>query len=117
MRWKRRRHVLDPTADEILEIAADAAREIRDGADVVGVVQRCYARMLRALSDRSGVNPRFRTPREFAFAMREVGPHSKSVDALTEMFELVRYGGRSDEGLAAKARGCLTSLRLHHETS
>lgn len=119
LRWRRRRRDLgsDQTAAEILDIAADAAREIRDGADVVGVVQRCYARMLRALSDRSGVNPRFRTPREFAAAMREVGLHSESVDALTEMFELVRYGGRRDEPFAAKARGCLTSLRLHHETS
>jgi hypothetical protein len=117
LRWRRRKRLADDRAHEILDIAADAAREIRDGADVVGVVQRCYARMLRALSDRSGVNPRFRTPREFAAAMREVGLHSESVDALTEMFELVRYGGRRDEPFAAKARGCLTSLRLHHETS
>ena len=117
LRCRRRKHILDDGADEILGIAADAAREIRDGADVIGVVQRCYARMLRALSDRSGVNPRFRTPREFAAAMREVGLHSESVDALTEMFELVRYGGRSEEPFAAKAHGCLASLRLRHETS
>jgi hypothetical protein len=117
LRWMRRRHVVGPTPDEILEIAADAARQIRAGAGPVGVVQQCYARMLRALSDRSGVNPRFRTPREFASAMREVGLHSKSVDALTEMFELVRYGGRSDEALAARAYGCLAALRLSHEAT
>lgn len=117
-RWRRRRRDSGPdqTADEILEIAADAAREIREGADAVGVVQRCYARMLRFLSESSGVNPRFRTPREFAVAMRDVGLHSESVDALTEMFELVRYGARADEPLAARAHECFAALRLSHET-
>jgi len=117
LRRRRRRSLADQEAEEILAIAGDAVRELEEGAEPVGVVQRCYTRMLRALSDQSGVNPTFRTPREFASAMREVGLHSEGVDALTEMFELVRYGGRDDAPLAARAHGCLTALRLSHEAS
>jgi hypothetical protein len=114
--WLRRRRSprSDSSAREILDIAADAAREIEAGEDPVGVVQRCYARMLRVLSDRAGVDPTYRTPREFATSLRDVGFGGESVDALTEMFELVRYGARSDSLFADRAYGHLNALRLSH---
>jgi len=116
--WFRRRRRLDVSeADQILEIATDAARELEAGEDPIGVVQRCYARMLQALSDRAGVDPTYRTPREFAATLRRVGIGSESVDALTQMFELVRYGGRSDRLFAERAHGCLAALRLSHDAS
>jgi hypothetical protein len=103
--------------EEVLAIAAEAAREIESGGNPIGVVQRCYARMLRALSESSGVDPLYRTPREFAVDMRAAGLHDASVDALTEMFELVRYGGRAEAPFAKRAVACLTALRLSHEPS
>jgi len=111
IRRRRAKH-LPADAAGIEEIAADAVREIDDGADPVSVVQRCYARMARALSKRAGLDPVFRTPREFAADLREVGFAYESVDALTEMFELVRYGGRADERFAMQARSSLAALRL-----
>jgi len=114
VRFARRRRT-SAGVEEVLAIAEDAAREIESGADPVGVVQQCYARMLRALSKRYSVNPSFRTPREFAVDMREAGLQSESVDNLTEMFELVRYGGRADGQFAQRAHACLSALRLSHE--
>jgi len=115
--WFRRRRApsSDSAAREILDIAADAAREIEAGEDPIGVVQRCYARMLRALSDRAGVDPTYRTPREFAKVLRDIGFGGENVDALTEMFELVRYGARSDALFAERAHKHLNALRLSHE--
>jgi len=104
-------------AEEVLAIAEDAAKEIESGGNPIGVVQRCYARMLHALSQSSGIDPEYRTPREFAVDMRAAGLHHESVDALTEMFELVRYGGRADAPLAQRAVACLSALRLSHEPS
>ena len=119
IRWvrARRRESLRDDADELLAIAEDAANEIASGSDPIGAVQRCYSRMLEALSERSGVDPLYRTPREFAGDMRDAGLHSQSVDALTEMFELVRYGGRADNQFAQRAHACLTALRLSHEAA
>lgn len=113
---RRRRSALgDGDASGIEEIAADAVREIDAGADPIGVVQRCYARMLHALSKRAGLDPIFRTPREFAVDLREAGFAHDSVDALTEMFELVRYGARADGSLADRARRSLAALQLRHD--
>jgi hypothetical protein len=116
LRRLRRRQPASDLAD-LVEIAQHAAREIEAGAEPVGVVQRCYARMVRALAERSGVNPRFRTPREFAVDMQDAGLHSESVDALTEMFELVQYGGRADGPFAERAHACLSAVRLSHGTT
>jgi len=108
---RRRKRRATTEADGIVEIASQAIREIDDGADPVGVVQRCYSRMVRILSKRTGLDPEFRTPREFAVDLRELGFTHASVAALTEMFELVRYGGRDDRDFAARARGSLVDLR------
>ena len=109
LRRRKRRTMTE--ADGIAEIASQAIREIDDGADPVGVVQRCYARMVRILSKRTGLDPEFRTPREFAVDLQDLGFTHASVAALTEMFELVRYGGREDRDFALRARGSLVDLR------
>jgi len=117
--WRNRRLRLraEDSIDEIASIAAEAAREIAEGGDAVGVVQRCYVRMVRVLSQESSVRESFLTPREFAAVLHRKGFDSKDIDELTYMFELVRYGERADETFAERAHRCLSRLGIQQEAA
>lgn len=100
-----------PELDELVEAVTAAADRIRFGEDAAGVVQRCYATMVKILSRRSDVDPTYLTPREFAHSLQRAGLRIQHVEQLTSMFELVRYGGRSDDRFAEQAIGCLDVVR------
>jgi len=115
--WRKRRlaRLLPDTAEDIASIAAEAASEIAAGLNAVGVVQKCYVRMVRVLSQESNVRESFLTPREFAVVLRRKGFQSEDIDDLTHMFELVRYGERADETFADRAHRCLSRLGIPQE--
>lgn len=70
--------------------AGEAADRIEDAADVDNEVFRAW----RDMTDHVDVpDPETSTPREFATAASEAGMDAAHVDALTDLFREVRYGG------------------------
>jgi hypothetical protein len=70
--------------------AGEAADRIEDAADVDNEVYRAW----RDMTDHVDVpDPETSTPREFATAARNAGMNTAHVDALTDLFREVRYGG------------------------
>ena len=70
--------------------AGEAADRIEDAADVENEVYRAW----RDMTDHVDVpDPETSTPREFATAARDAGMDGTHVDALTDLFREVRYGG------------------------
>ena len=114
--WRLRRREREPSApapavlEDLIESASEAAESIRQGEDPRGVVIDCYRTMLRLLADRGSVSTPYLTPREFADALRGQGMPTESVDRLTGLFELVRYGQRGDAVLSQKAAECLEAV-------
>ena len=96
--------------EELIESASEAAESIRRGQDPRGAVIDCYRRMLCLLEDRGTVSTPYLTPREFADALRGQGMPLDSVDRLTGLFELVRYGRRTDAALSQQAAECLEAV-------
>ena len=70
--------------------AGEAADRIENAADVDNEVYRAW----RDMTDHVDVpDPETSTPREFATAARDAGMDAGHVDALTDLFREVRYGG------------------------
>jgi len=114
-RWLHRKRSPARPAVEITEIASAGARGIARGLNPVGVVQECYAEMTHVMSVAAHIGTTFLTPREFAASLRRFGFSSGAVDELTELYELVRYGGRSDSQFADRAHACLKALERIEE--
>ena len=114
LRLRRATHEDDPVSpallDDLIESASVAAESIRQGHDPRGAVIDCYRRMLRLLEERGATARPYLTPREFAHALQGEGVPVESVKRLTDLFELVRYGGRSDEALSRQAAECLEAV-------
>jgi hypothetical protein len=101
---------------QIAEEAQSALDAIRAGGDLRNIVLRCYAEMSRVLSERRGIQrPPDMTPREFEIALERQGLPREPVQALTRLFEEVRYGaitpGKGEEqraldSLAAIVQAC-----------
>ena len=114
--WRFRRRERAPASakpavlEGLIESAAEAAQSIRQGHDARGAVTDCYRRMLRLLEDRGTASTPYLTPREFAVALRGQGMPIESVDRLTGLFELVRYGQRNDASLSQQAAECLEAV-------
>lgn len=96
--------------------AAVTAQRIRAGESLQGEVIRCYRKMDQMLSKRRRLKPTYLTPREFASSLRELGIQSNHIQQLTELFELVRYGGRDDESMSQQALACLDQLQSAYGT-
>lgn len=87
----------DPEADRIAlaQIAGDTARRLaeRDSGDAAleNEIYRAWVAMTEHLEV---TDPDTTTPGEFAAAAVAIGLHAEDVQALTELFEAVRYGDR-----------------------
>lgn len=104
----------EPDAEADEETLADVGRAAGAAADriddVEGDVENEVYRAWREMTDLLDVpNPASSTPGEFAAAAREAGMDAEHVDALTDVFRDVRYGGR--EADAARERRARDALR------
>ncbi len=115
VRWMRNRpEAADDGRDEILESITDAARRLRAGDDPYTVVLYCYQEMIRILSAMGKIDATYLTPREFERRLRGIGLSGEHTAQLTGIFEIVRYGGRVDDGFAARALACLEAIQEAH---
>ncbi|MCX6094850.1 MAG: DUF4129 domain-containing protein [Candidatus Bipolaricaulota bacterium] len=96
--------------EEILAPVRAAVAELRLGRDPRSVVEHCYRQMLRALAERSRVDPACLTPREFVTALAGVGLDGAAIGELSTLFEEVHYGHRPEEALSALALQCMTAI-------
>lgn len=92
--WRRSRAPAGPL-DELAEEAQRAVDALRAGADVQDAVLRCYFEMSRVLAAQRGLTRgEAMTPREFEERLVAAGLPRTHVQALTRLFEGVRYGSR-----------------------
>lgn len=90
--------------------AGEAADRIEDAADVDNEVYRAW----RDMTDHVDVpDPETSTPREFATAARDAGMDGTHVEALTDLFREVRYGGA--EATADREQRAVDALRAIEE--
>jgi len=90
--------------------AGEAADRIEDAADVDNEVYRAW----RDMTDHVDVpDSETSTPREFATAARDAGMDSAHVDALTNLFREVRYGGA--DATADREQRAVDALRAIEE--
>jgi hypothetical protein len=111
----RRRPAEQPLKQIAVE-AQSALDAIEAGGDLRNIVIRCYAEMSRVLSEQRGIQrPADMTPREFETALARQGMPRQPVQALTRIFEEVRYGVKvpgereerqARESLAAIVEAC-----------
>lgn len=90
--------------------AGEALDRLRLGRDAAGVVEVCYRDVMKALAQAARLDARTLTPRELLQGLASAGYEGASLVELTELFELVRYGGRPDALFAARARACFVDL-------
>ena len=109
--WHRTRaqpHPLTRLVDE----AKAALADLQAGSDLTGTVLRCYAEMMRILSEQRGLErPSAMTAREFERQLAAVGLADTHIQQLTRLFERVRYGAQQpDERDERQAIACLTAI-------
>jgi hypothetical protein len=97
----------DETLDAIGEVAGEAADRIETDADATNEVYRAWREMVRHLDV---ANPDATTPEQFASAAVEAGMRREHVEALTRLFEDVRYGGRDATDREAAALDALREI-------
>jgi len=101
--------------EELAEQANSALKQIQAGNDPYEVVLNCYKEMVRILSPKEGVrNLVYLTAREFSRLLRSRGMKDIHIDRLTSIFELVRYGNRSQQSFANEALACLTAIHNNY---
>jgi len=89
-----------------------AAHRIIAGDDPRAAILRCYQEMTEIMSRAKHVpNYSYFTPREFSAHLRMGGMKDEDVDRLTNIFETVRYGGRSGAAFVDEAVSCLQSIQ------
>jgi len=116
-RWRAHREDDDKTElEELVDTVGAAADEILLGGDPRSAVLRCYREMIRIFTRRKSIEHSHLTARELAVALRRAGFTAEHIDRLTEIFELVRYGNRSEKTLAERAIGCLEAIREAYAT-
>ena len=100
-----------PALPDLKTPVGAALEELRWGRDAVGTVERCYRDMMKSYAEATGIDPTALTPREFARSLAATGLGGPALDELTSLFELVRYGQRSDDGFSPRALRCMVQLR------
>ena len=94
--------------DQVADIAQDALNDLGPGRNWDDAIVRAYIRMNEVVvTERGLIRQPGSTPREFAHRMERIGLPGEAVRALTNLFETVRYGGKTsspaDRDLAASA--------------
>jgi hypothetical protein len=83
-----------PALEQIAEEADRARTALADGGAVEDVVVRCYRQMSRIVAEARDLRrSQSATPREFETTLVKAGLPLAPLDALTHLFEDVRYGG------------------------
>jgi hypothetical protein len=100
-----------PALPDLKTPVGAALEELRRGRDAVGTVERCYRDMMKSYAEASGIDPTALTPREFARSLAATDLGGAALDELTSLFELVRYGRRSDDSFSPRALRCMVQLR------
>lgn len=102
----------EPTLAGLALVAGNAVKELAAGRDLRNVILRCYREMTDLLSEREQVPfPKTMTPREFEAKLRAAGVRDEHVEQLSQLFELIRYGGRaSGEQEEQRAVQCLRAI-------
>jgi hypothetical protein len=116
VRWWRGRRVRRQDADLSAEVHRLAQCALAPDSDLDTVV-RCYREMLHLLSDRERVPHDALTPREFADRLRDHAVPTNSIDRLTALFELVRYGHRDGQPYVDRARSAFADIAGRSPTS
>ena len=93
---------------EMADIAQSALNDLGDGRNWDDAIVRAYIRMNEVvIAERGLIRQPGNTPREFARRMERIGLPGEAVRTLTNLFENVRYGGKTssqaDRDLAAAA--------------
>lgn len=115
LKWlKARPQATDDGYNEILDSITDAAYRIRAGEDPYTVVLFCYQEMIRILCAVGSIDATCLTPREFELRLRGLGLSGDSIAQLTDIFEIVRYAGRIDDGFPTRALACLDAIQEAH---
>jgi len=97
-------------AQKIAEQAEEALQAIESGEEVKDIILRTYYRMEQTLAEERGLSrPQAMTPSEFAAALGQQGVPLGAVQDLTQLFEMVRYGG--GQSSAAMQQRASTALR------
>lgn len=96
----------------IVDEARDALADLRSGGDLRDTIMRCYAEMVRVLSQERGiVRDATMTPREFEQRLLSAGLRDEHIRRLTRLFEMVRYSPRQPgEREEREAETCLESI-------
>jgi hypothetical protein len=93
--WRKFRPQKDTKAIVLTEIRR-ALADLDSGVQLKNVVFACYAQMCHEFQEKQGVKRhRAMTPREFEVQLLEAGFASHHIQKLTQLFEAVRYGGKS----------------------
>jgi Domain of unknown function (DUF4129) len=101
----------DPLS-RIVEEAREALADLSSGADLRDTISRCYAEMVKLLSEQRGMgrDPTL-TPREFELRLATAGLADTHIRRLTRLFERVRYSphppGPAEE---REAEACLRAI-------
>jgi len=111
--WRTARQQEDAGQGDVgpAETPMAAAPKVTEAEAVSEPVFACYRDMCILLSDRLPIKDSM-TPREFVRQLRQVGFSSRDVDALTGLFERVRYGHQTaGPGDREQARSALETIR------
>lgn len=110
LRRATRREQTRASKEDLHEIAAQAAAELRAGCAVEEVVIRCWARMADVLANRVEATSASITPRELAAVLARWGVHHQAIAELTTLFEEVRYGRKADAPRRDRALAALAAI-------
>jgi hypothetical protein len=108
----RRERRLKSPLGQLAQEAEEAIEQLRAGSDLRNTVIRCYAEMIRVLTEQRGIKRReSMTTREFEEHLRALDLPNEPVKQLTRLFEDVRYGTLTpDEREEQRAIASLTAI-------
>ncbi len=106
---------IDLLVDEVRE----ALDDLRAGANLRDTISRCYAEMVRVMSEQRGVrHDATLTPREFEQRLGSIGMSDTHIRRLTRLFERVRYSSHTPgSGEEQEAQACLEAIIVAYETA
>ena len=97
-------------APQIIQIVANAVKELERGGEPSDIVLRCYRDMCKILGRKVTVS-RDLTAREFTRVLLQAGVREQEVGRLTDLFERVRYGRHiTGPGEQAEATALLKTI-------
>ena len=104
-------------APQVIQIVANAVKELEKGGEPSDIVLRCYRDMCKILGQKVTMR-RDLTAREITRALLQAGVQEKEVTRLTDLFERVRYGRHiTGSGEQAEAVSLLKTIEEKYARS